>query len=158
MPFTGGSQSGIPDVAGAGLFFDNVPLTVASFSPVLDDGVSATALSTLTGYPIAVREFWAFHTTQLTQAQCATTPQPSADVDPAKVPGGGITVGHADGHAHFLTVGQFLAKTPTQAELLPGGTIGASFPKCAATALSQGYGYTGTIDKKIAYPLWGFGN
>lgn len=156
MPFTGGNQSGIPNVSEAALFFDNVPLSVASFVPVLDklEG-SQTSTDTLTGYPLAYREFWAFRLLQLTTAQCAQNPQPNAEADLGKAPAGGITVGRADGSAKFFTAGAFVAKCPPMSAMLSGGT--ATSPTCTAGTLSQGYAYSGTVDTNAGYPMWGLG-
>lgn len=156
VPFTGGNQSGLPNVAEAALLLDNVPKTNASFVPIIDQLQSGqTNLSALTGYPVSYREFWAFRLTKMTAAECAANPQPSREVDGGFVPAGGITVGRADGSAKFLSVGAFLGKTPTMNELLTGGTVNAN--TCVLPNISQGYGYTGTINTSINYPMWGYG-
>ena len=155
VPFTGGNQSGIPNVSEAALFFDNVPKTITAFSPLMDRlETGQTSTSQLTGYPIGYREFWAFRMTQMSTAECAARPQPSKPVDTAFVPAGGISIGRADGSAKFLSAGAFLGKTPTTAELLSGGTVNAN--TCVVPGLSQGYGYSGTINTNIDYPMWGF--
>jgi prepilin-type N-terminal cleavage/methylation domain-containing protein len=156
VPFTGGNQSGLPNVAEAALFVDNVPKTNTAFIPIIDQVQSGqTSTSTLTGYPVSYREFWAFRLTKMTTAECAANPQPNKEVDTGFVPAGGITVGRADGSAKFLSVGAFLAKTPPMSQLLTGGTANAN--TCVVPNISQGYGYTGTINTNINYPMWGYG-
>jgi prepilin-type N-terminal cleavage/methylation domain-containing protein len=156
MPFTGGNQSGIPNVAEAALFLDNIPKSIAPFVPIIDQlEPGQTSTSTLTVYPVGYREFWAFRLTQMSSAECASNPQPSKPVDTGAYPAGGLTVGRADGSAKFYPAGVFLAKTPTRAQSTGGGTISA--PTCVAGTLAQGYAYTGTIDRNIPFPMWGFG-
>ncbi len=156
VPFTGGNQSGIPNVSEAALFVDNVPKTNTPFIPVMDKvEAGQTATSTLTGYPVSYREFWAFRLTKMTPAECVANPQPSKEVDLGFVPANGITVGRADGSAKFFTVGSFLSKTPRMSELLTGGTVNAN--TCVVPNISQGYGYSGTLNSNISYPMWGYG-
>lgn len=156
VPFTGGNQSGISNVSEAALLIDNLPKTNSAFIPVIDQVQSGqTSQSALTGYAVSYREFWAFRLTKLTTAECAANPQPNRETDGGFVPAGGITIGRADGGAKFLSVGAFLGKTPRMSELLSGGTVNAN--TCVVPNISQGYGYTGTINTNINYPMWGYG-
>lgn len=157
-PFTGGNQSGIPNVSAAALFIDNVPLSSSPFVPIIDKLESGqTSTSTLTGYPIGYREFWAFRLMKMTQAECAQNPQGGGgSPDTSKATAGGLTIGRADGSAKFMSAGAFLAQCPTLAQMTGGGTSGA--PTCVANRLAQGYAYTGTVDRSINFPMWGFGN
>lgn len=155
--FTGGNQSGIPDVASAALFIDALPMNTSPYIPsILQVGAGQTTTSELTGYPRADREFWAFRLTKMTQAECAGSPQPIRDVDTSRVPTSGVTVGRADGSAKFLTVGAFLGRTPTTAQLISGGTV--TQDTCyVGDPLFAGSRYTGTINTNINFPMWGLG-
>jgi prepilin-type N-terminal cleavage/methylation domain-containing protein len=155
VSFTGGSQSGIPDVASAAMFIDNVPLTLSGYAPTLATFQSdKTAVAV--GYPTADREFWAYRLNKMTPAECITNPQPNTGVDTGKVPSGGLTVGRADGSAKFMSAALFLAKSPPQAEVYGGpftGTtcwVGTTAPIYAESTAPAG------MNPKIDYPLWGF--
>lgn len=155
--FSGGNQSGLPDVAQALLFIDNVPLNTSPYIPALIQvQTGQTATSELTGYPRADREFWAFRMNKMSVAECAMNPQPTSDVDTGKVVTSGVNIGRADGGAKFLTVGAFLGKTPPTSQLISGGTV-TSDTCYVGDPLFAGDKYTGTINRNINYPMWGFG-
>jgi prepilin-type N-terminal cleavage/methylation domain-containing protein len=104
--FLGGSQSALPDVAGAMIFFEFTNKDI-NFSPVTIPS-SESSSSVQTVYPFAIREYWTGVTKKLDQ-NCNAT----GEDDPRLVFGGVMVVGFADGSAKALKVDDFLARTPT---------------------------------------------
>ena len=149
VPFTGGTQSGIPDVGSAGILME-YPVGNLSVVPTMTDDGQPNA-SALTAYPVAVREYWRYKLMKGTAADCVAGTQ-GTEPDPAKVAANGIIVGTADGSARFLSAKAFLAKTPTKAEIFNGGNY--SFGNDCSN-FSGNLGFT-QINTKINYPLWGF--
>ncbi len=149
MPFTGGSQGGIPDVAQAGILME-YPVGNLSVMPTMTDDTQPST-SALTAYPVAVREYWRYKIMRGSVADCVAGTNGTVP-DNTKVASGGIIIGHADGHAKFLSAAAFLSKTPTKAEIFNGGTY--SFGNDCSN-FSGNLGFT-TINTKIVYPLWGF--
>ncbi|MCB8932370.1 MAG: prepilin-type N-terminal cleavage/methylation domain-containing protein [Fimbriimonadaceae bacterium] len=108
-PFLGGTSTAIPYPAEGWLIMELVDPTV-SFAPVFLDSSSGT--SHRTAYPFAIREAWAtkFYTID-------TNCNVSNQLDNSKVPfAGAINLSFADGHTKSISIGQFLAKTPSAAE------------------------------------------
>lgn len=147
VSFTGGSQSGIPDVAAAGILME-YPVGNSSVVPTMtDDGAPPT--SALTAYPVAVREYWAAKMMKESLADCVAGKM-GTEPDGAKIAAGGVVVGMADGSARFLKAGDFLAKTPLKAEILPGGYSYGN--DCSNFSGNLGFRQ---INTNLNYPLWG---
>ncbi len=154
-PWTGGTQSAIPNVSGAMLLLE-LPHSYAAPLMVdesVNNGVS-NGVTSQTGYNLAVREYW--RAILLKNAGgCNTTEEP----EPAAAPGGGLVVGHADGSAKFYQVKKFLGMTPTKAEYIPG----AGFPftgigtNCRNATNAARYTGGTTPNMNINYPLWALG-
>lgn len=109
--FLGGSQTSIPDTAGAMLMMEMANPSL-SFIPSFYDNGGSTSNTTWTVYPIAIGEMWMPY---LLKGGCAATA--SSPIDESQVPfGNTFVVGYADGHAKAETVGGFLAKTPSETE------------------------------------------
>ncbi len=153
--FAGGNQSGLPDPASAALFVDNVPLSVGNCIPAIIKIESGqTSTSTLTGYPRADRQFWAFRLHKMDAAGCIQNPQPNDGVDYSKTPAGGLVVGRADGSAKFMSADAFLAKCPLQSEM--GITVTQDTCYAGNAPLYSEVSYSGTMNRSIDYPMWGF--
>jgi prepilin-type N-terminal cleavage/methylation domain-containing protein len=149
VPFTGGSQSGIPDVGRAAILLENT-LGTTSHSPTITDD-SQPSTSALTAWPLAVREYWRYKLMRGTAADCVAGTS-GTEPDAQKVAAGGVVVGHADGSAKFYQASKFLANTPTKAQFLNGGNY--SFGNdCSST--SGNFGYMGTPNTRLDYPMWG---
>ena len=157
--FSGGNQSGIPNVGEALMFIDALPLNTTPYVPALvENTTGAATTSELKGYPRADREFWAFRLTQMTAAECNAGATVQRDVDLKNVPAGGITVGRADGSAKFFAAKAFLGKTPTLAELAPGNSVSSVSDTCyISDPLYAGDKISGTVNTNINYPMWGLG-
>jgi prepilin-type N-terminal cleavage/methylation domain-containing protein len=152
MPWTGGTQTSIPDVASTMLFMEMpntyaVPFVVRSGSAV--GGVE-------TVYPLAIKEYWQRILFKVTGSNnCGTT----NEVDPIGSPAGGVVVGFADGSAKFLPAGRIIANSPTAADYI--GTaypFGAFSSNCRRTtnvvAYSGGFTQPNTT---LNFPFWGIG-
>ncbi|RYG42007.1 prepilin-type N-terminal cleavage/methylation domain-containing protein [bacterium] len=158
-PWTGGTQSGIPNVSSALLLME-LPHTYAA--PLLTNGSAnngvTNGITMQTGYNLADREYWRAIFLTNSGSGCNTTEVPdSVGAGPAQ----GVTVGHADGSAKFYSVGSFLGKTPTHNEYFPS----ASFPYTGVGTncrnSTNAARYTGAItvvpNLNINYPLWALG-
>ncbi len=160
-PFRGGASTGLPSVADAALVLE-LPLEPTAFlagASVDSEGVGPS----VTVYPIAIKEFWRWRLMKGNLADCIARTN-GTQVDTAKAPSGGITVGFADSHAKFLTAGDFLGKTPSKSEYLgvdaSSPTAGWTYPtnsECAlGTTTTGNFGITApNID--IPYPMWALG-
>ena len=148
VPFTGGTQSGIPDVGSAAILME-YPVGNLSVIPTMTDD-SQPSTSALIAYPVAVREYWRYKLMKGTAADCVAGTS-GTEPDPAKVAANGIIIGTADGSARFLNAKAFLGKTPTKAEIFNGGSY--SFGN-DCTSFSGNLGFT-SINKNLNYPLWG---
>ncbi len=149
VPFTGGTQSGIPNVSAAGILME-YPVGASSVIPTMTDD-NAPSTSALTAYPVAVREYWRYKLMKGTVTDCVNGTS-GTEPDPQKVAAGGIIIGFADGSAKFMQAAAFLGKTPTKAEIFNGGDF--SFGNDCSN-FSGNLGYT-VINTNIDYPLWGF--
>ncbi|ARU41889.1 hypothetical protein CCB80_12350 [Armatimonadetes bacterium Uphvl-Ar1] len=150
VPWTGGSQTSIPNVSSAWLFAElphsyGAPGATLNVSPIPNPQ---------TVYPMAVREYW--RAIFLKNAGGCTTTE---EVDPVGAPAGGVVLGMADGSAKFYQVKKFLAETPTIAEYIPGAVLpGPMGANCRA--VRSIYNYTGgpaVPNLNINYPLWALG-
>jgi prepilin-type N-terminal cleavage/methylation domain-containing protein len=149
VPFTGGNQSGIPDVARAAILLENT-IGTSSHSPTITDD-SQPSTSALTAWPLAVREYWRYKLMKGTATDCVAGTS-GTEPDSQKIAAGGVVVGHADGSAKFYPAGKFLASTPTKAQYLNGGNY--SFGNDCSNN-SGNFGYMGTPNTKLDFPLWG---
>ncbi|RYG45287.1 prepilin-type N-terminal cleavage/methylation domain-containing protein [bacterium] len=152
-PWTGGTQSGIPQVGNAMILME-LPHTYAAplYTNTTTGVVGATGTNQI-GHNLAVREYW--RAIFLKNAGgCNTT----EELEPVSSgPAEGVSVGHADGSARFYKVKDLLGKTPTMAEYLPGGSfpltgIGANCR--SATNAARG---TTEPNLSISYPFWALG-
>jgi prepilin-type N-terminal cleavage/methylation domain-containing protein len=108
--FLGGTQTAVPDVAGAMLLVELVNNDI-NFAPQFLDSSSGTVERT--GYPFAVQEAWRPYFFRTDFSTCASTNVP----DNARVPfANNINIGYADGHSKALSVGAFMGLTPTAAQ------------------------------------------
>jgi prepilin-type N-terminal cleavage/methylation domain-containing protein len=138
----GGSATSVPDSAGAMLLLEHAH-PIINFAPVLIDSVESSS-STQVAYPFAIREFWASNFKK-TDAAC----NPLAD-DNARVFGGVVVVGYADGHVKALPTNRFISQTPTAAEL--GITINNDV-RCATDRVGGAF-TTNKPNLALDYPLW----
>jgi prepilin-type N-terminal cleavage/methylation domain-containing protein len=151
VPWTGGSQSGIPDVSSAMLLME-MPNTYAAPFAVQNGGPAVQTV-----YPMAIREYWRAIFLRSTGGNNCTT---TDELDP--VGSGahqGVITGMADGSARFMQVNRFLSNTPTNEQYLPGTTFPAqaSFNANCRVARSA-YNYSGgpaVPNLNLNYPMWG---
>jgi prepilin-type N-terminal cleavage/methylation domain-containing protein len=148
--FTGGSTSGIPDPSRAGILMESAIGQIGIVPTMTYDGPGADLTGQLTAYPVAVREYWRYKLMEGTVEDCVDGKK-GLEPDPRKVAAGGIIVGFADGSAKFMKAKEFLAKTPTKAEIFAGGsyTFGND---CSNFAGNIGFS---NINPNLDYPLWG---
>lgn len=110
--FLNGTQTAIPDVAGAMLLTELVNPWV-NYASVFLDSAGNSAAETKTAYPLAIREAWIPYFKKGDATTCTYT----NENDATKIPfSGKIVLGYADGHAKAIDVNKFLADTPTAAE------------------------------------------
>jgi prepilin-type N-terminal cleavage/methylation domain-containing protein len=149
VPFTGGTNTSINDVAAAGVLME---ATIGNLSvvPTMTDDTQPSS-SALVAYPVAIREYWRYKLMQGTVTDCVNGTS-GLEPDSKKIAAGGIIIGFADGHAKFLPAKEFLGKTPTKAEIFNGGNY--SFGNDCSN-FSGNLGFT-SINTNINYPLWGF--
>jgi len=150
----GGSMTSLPNTAAAGILMESGNLQIG----VVPIAYGADSLSnSVTVFPPAVREFWAWELGKQTANYSAN---PNAEADEARAAFQGIIVGHADGSAKFYPLGKFLANTPTAAE------YGVSATPAFGMNLTNGTlrGFTGgTVglganpNLLVQYPLWALG-
>jgi prepilin-type N-terminal cleavage/methylation domain-containing protein len=151
IPWTGGSQTGIPNT-GATMLLMEMPNTYAVPFVVK----SASNTTTETTYPLAIREYWSRILNKVTgDNKCGETNEP----DPVSAPAGGVTVGTADGSARFVQVGKFLGATPSAQDYIgtayPFGSFGSN---CRRT--TNVLAYSGGFDQpntSLNAPFWGLG-
>lgn len=120
---------------------------------------SDSSSPTVTVFPPAVRELWAYEMGK----QSANYPgNQLADQDEARVAFNGIIVGLADGSAKFFPYKKFLAATPTAAEYGVSATPVFGFNTSIANPVTRGFtggtvGLGANPNLTINYPLWGLG-
>ncbi|MBS1705772.1 MAG: prepilin-type N-terminal cleavage/methylation domain-containing protein [Armatimonadetes bacterium] len=161
--WTGGSVTGLPNPSAAALMLE----FPAQWNPSKAKWVGTAQVPggtvdsegkgpTMTSYPPAIREFWRYKLmvgdiTDCTKGTKGTTP------DPQKAPGGGLTIGHADGSSKFYSAEAFLAKTPTKFEYLGvsgGPTAGWTYQHDCVPIEVGNLGFV-KPNTSINYPLWG---
>ncbi|HVT13956.1 MAG TPA: prepilin-type N-terminal cleavage/methylation domain-containing protein [Fimbriimonadaceae bacterium] len=103
--FLGGTQTNVPDPAQALLVMEQGFLALIGGYEYPGNG------STTTYYPMAIREHWqAMFYTQGGSGPCGET----TTVDTSAVPfANNVPISYCDGHTKVLSVGQFLANSPT---------------------------------------------
>lgn len=140
--FLGGSQTAVPDVAGAMLVMEQ-PFH-AEIGAWEDGGGESVGY-----WPMALKEHWkaVYYKLDPSSAQpCHATDV----VDPKAAPFGVIPVGYADGHTKAIAPGQLLANSPSITEYtIPGNA--SSF--CAPAAAWFGAAQKPTWTKP--WPFWG---
>jgi prepilin-type N-terminal cleavage/methylation domain-containing protein len=149
--YVGGTQTGIPDVAGAMLFTEQwfFPVTGAMQVP------GAGSLPTVTSYPPAFKEHWmAMFYKQDATANPSSSCWTNNVIDTNKVPFGVVPVGFADGHAKAIPVGDFLAKTPTFQQYT-GQPLDTAF-SCGLFASYYNNNINSISVPAGSYPFWGF--
>lgn len=143
--FVGGTQNGIPDPASAML------MTEQWFFPITGAlSVPATG-QTVTAYPPAFKEHWAamFYKNGGAGA-CGVQ---DGQIDSTKVPFGVVPVGYADGHTKAVSVGKFLADTPTYSQF-----TGAPLSTAACAPFASHYNTAVnslTLPPTGTWPFWG---
>ncbi len=157
VPWTGGTQTGIPNT-GATMLLLEMPNTYgAPFVARTGSGTGSNPV-TETVYPIAIKEYWRSIFLRSTGGNNCTTTEAIDPVGGGTA--GGVTIGTADGSARFLSVGKFLANTPTNAEYLPGVGFPSSSHSSNCRRATSAYTYSGSSNPKldINYPMWGLGS
>ena len=143
--FVGGTQTAIPDVAGA------LILTEQWFFPVTGALTVPSSGPIVTNYPPAFKEHWAAMFYKLGgSGACGVQ---NGVIDSTKVPFGVIPVGFADGHAKAMAVGDFLAKTPTYQEYT--GVPLSTFACAPFAAHFNAAVNSLTLPPTGTWPLWG---
>ena len=153
-PWTGGTQTGIPNVSSTLLVMESPILYAAPlYTNTTVTGGTVGGQTQQVGYNLAVREYWQATLLRVTTG-CATT----QELDPVgSTAAGGVTVGHADGSAKFYPTKRFLSLTPTKAEYLP--SEGFPMTGMGANCRSSTNAVRGTSNPNLTinYPLWGLG-
>jgi prepilin-type N-terminal cleavage/methylation domain-containing protein len=143
--FIGGVQTAIPSPAEAMVVMEQ---PTASYVGGVEWPTSA--VQELTYYPAAIREHWqAVFYTQGGSGPCGET----TTLDPTAAPfAGNVPIGYADGHAKAISVGQFLALTPTAAQY----GIGFNGQQCSITTTGF-YLHSTQPSWTQPWPFWGLG-
>jgi prepilin-type N-terminal cleavage/methylation domain-containing protein len=153
IPWTGGTQTGIPNVSATMLLME-MPNTYAVPFAVQAGGPTGNQ----TIYPLAVREYWRSIFLRSTGGNNCTT---TDELDPVgSGPHQGVILGMADGSARFMQVQRFLGNTPTNQEYLPGASFPASSHSSNCRRATSAYTYNGgpaVPNLTINYPMWGLG-
>jgi prepilin-type N-terminal cleavage/methylation domain-containing protein len=150
IPWTGGSQTGIPNT-GSTMLLMEMPNTYAV--PFV---VKSGDANPETVYPLAIREYWQRILMKVTGGDnCGITNEP----DPISSPAGGVTTGMADGSAKFVQASKFLGLTPTASEYIGSAYPFGSFSSnCRRT--TNVLAYSGGFDvpnTSLNAPFWGLG-
>ena len=146
--FVGGTQTGIPSPA------ETLLISEQYFNNIVGGVEIPSNTETVTYYPLASKEHFMATFNQVvaggTQG-CGT----NGIVDPTKAPfAGQVPIGYADGHTKVLSVGAFLAQTPTTSDaygVAPWGSL-CGLPTAAY------YNNSATLQIPVGtgkYPLWG---
>jgi prepilin-type processing-associated H-X9-DG protein len=103
-----------------------------------------------THYPVAFREIWAREFYHWNVCSGLNMNEISSRVDSRRVFAGGITVGFADGSVKFISVGSFLARTPSVEEY--------GIPTTSLCGFTGGVVIMdATPNLGIRYPFWALG-
>jgi len=146
----GGTQSSIPDVAGAMLLFE-FGSSKFNFSPMVMTTAeyNLPTPATQTVYPQAYREYWGRIFMKWTTCSGPNMAEISNEPDSRTVFANGIVLGLADGHAKFYQAQKFLANTPTVAEY---GAMD-SYGNCGTGSEVMRVAAVPNIN--LNYPMWG---
>jgi hypothetical protein len=146
----GGTQSSIPDVAGAMILME-FGSTSFNFAPMVmttaDYNLAAPATQTV--YPQAYREYWGRILMKWDTCSGPNMNEISSEVDPRGAFANGVVLGMADGSAKFFQAKKFLGATPTVAEY---GAMD-SYGQCGRGSEVMRVGSVPNL--KLNYPLWG---
>ncbi len=154
----GGSMTAIPSPSEALLL-----LEMSHFLGFLPTATDDTTMSgpDITAYPMAFREYYVykFYKTPRGVVDCYAQ-APLTTIDQRKAITEGITVGFSDGSAKFMKVGNFLARTPTKADLgLPSSGPGSGYTyQDDCHGMNGGAGNVGILTPRWTkpWPMWGF--
>jgi hypothetical protein len=147
-------MTALPNTSAAGILMESGNLQIGVVPIAYGTDASSNSV---TVFPPAVREFWAWELGKQTANYSALQTVPADEVRAAF---GGVIVGHADGSAKYYQLGKFLAFTPTAVE------YGVSATPAFGMNLTNGTlrGFTGgTVglganpNLFVQYPLWGLG-
>lgn len=163
----GGSTTAVPRPADAMIIME-ASYNIGVIPIATDDTTWDQVSQNITGYPVAFREYWRnkFNLTPRGVTDCLSNTV-SNEVDTNKAISGGVTVGFVDGHAKFMRAGEFLAKSPSKSQMVPGSNPAA--PASGYTfqndchGMPNGGGTAGNLGiqtpvTSIDFPLWGLGN
>lgn len=154
VPINGGSQGGVARPSET-MMLAEMPNTYAiGFAT---PGGNPPGEETV--YPLAIRELWERVFYRVSGANNCTVVTPLRKDPVGAGPHGGMVVGMADGSAKFVSVEQFLGRTPRNAEYLPGRSFPGSShtSNCRRATSAYLYGGTAAPALDINYPFWGLG-
>jgi prepilin-type N-terminal cleavage/methylation domain-containing protein/prepilin-type processing-associated H-X9-DG protein len=140
--WTGGTQTALLAPAETCLFAESANV----YSGILPHGVLNANFGdfTVTVYPAVLREHLI---NDLYDGNNNDGTMNNAVLDTNRAPGGGFTIGFADGHAKFLQAGKIVAMSPSIAEYAPGTAISAG--------LAGSTQRLAAVNTNVNYPLWG---
>jgi prepilin-type N-terminal cleavage/methylation domain-containing protein len=147
----GGTQSAIPDVAGAMVLmeFGNTKINFVPMAMTAEDfNKTGTFPISQTVYPPAWREFWGRNLMKWTSCTGPNMSEISNEADPRTTFANGVVFGMADGSAKFMQASKFLASTPTAAEY---GPLDRFYQCGTASEVMR----PATPNLNLNYPLWG---
>ena len=163
----GGIATAVPDAAQAMILME-VTYNLSVIPIATDDSQWNTTTQNIVGYPIAYREYWKnkFNKTPRGVTDCFANTV-SAEPDSNKAVTNRVTLGFVDGHAKSMATNEFLAKSPSKAEMVPGSnpnsaTSGYTYQN-DCHGMPNGGGTAGNLgiptpNTNIDYPMWGFGS
>jgi prepilin-type N-terminal cleavage/methylation domain-containing protein len=138
--FLGGTVTAIPQPADAMVLMEQAYLAAAG-------GLEwPTDTQTVTYFPLAIREHWqgVFYTSG-GNGPCGET----TTIDSKAVPFNVVPLSYADGHTKAISVGQFLANTPTSAE------YGFPFDAASCSIAMAYYFEPNQPTWTQSWPMWG---
>lgn len=141
----GGTQTAIPDVAGAMIIMETGNPTTSVIPMGILNGEWSNA--TITAYPGVARETMINDFYNHPAAACPGAIN-GAPIDTRAIAAEGMAIGFADGHVKFMKIPAIVAATPTLAELSPGTAMA-----CGIAGSTQRLG--NTVNLNINYPFWG---
>ena len=151
----GGSMTALPNPSATAALIDDGNYQIGVVP--IGYGVNAGSTNTVTIFPPAAREYWAYEMLPQTAAYPGNL---TAGVDEARTAFGGVMMGFADGSAKFYQVNKFLANCPTAAQYNVAATPAFGYNGNPGTLR----GFTGgTVgmgtdpNLLIQFPMWGLG-
>jgi len=145
--FVGGTQTGVPSPADAMIVVEQ-PFQSVTGAITYPYNTPAGQEARSTYYPIAVREHWQAIFYKLGgTGPCNTTTELDTKASPFM---NQVPLSYADGHSKVISVGQFLANTPTAAQY----GFSSFTPFCTVTA---SYNNSGNVKPTWTqpWPMWG---